>query len=73
MTVNADGTYTIKGSGWYWCRIGQDKKTILEYAPGMAGQKSLRLFLSNAKLTIEQLRDPLELGAKTASLESGLI
>jgi hypothetical protein len=54
VTVNADGSYTVKGGGWFWCRIGADKKTILEYAPGMTGKKSLRLFLSNAKLTIEK-------------------
>jgi len=54
VTVNADGSYTVQGGGWFWCRIGADKKTILEYAPGMSGKKSLNLFLAEAKLTIEK-------------------
>jgi hypothetical protein len=52
VTVNADGSYTVKGGGWFWCRIDA-KGNVLEMAPGMAEKKAARLFISQAKLTIK--------------------
>lgn len=52
VTVNADGSYTVKGGGWFWVRIKGG--AVLEMAPGMAEKKASRLFVSQAKLTIEK-------------------
>ena len=56
VTVNSDGTYTVKGGGWFWCKI---KKTpqglaIIESAPEMEQKKASRLFRQEAKATIEK-------------------
>lgn len=55
VTVNSDGTYTVKGGGWFWCRIGWTPQglSVFEMAPGMAEKKAARLFISQAKLTIK--------------------
>lgn len=57
VTVNADGTYTVKGGGWFWCRIQRTQfgqLSIAEMAPGMWGKKAAILFLKEALLTIEK-------------------
>jgi len=53
VTVNADGTYTVKGGGWFWCKLDR-KGNVLEMADGMSAKKAARLFISQAKLTIEK-------------------
>jgi len=54
VTINADETYTVKGGGWFWCKIQRTSLglAIVEMAPGMLEKKAARLFLSEAKLTI---------------------
>jgi hypothetical protein len=56
VTVNADGTYTVKGGGWFWCRIKRTEQglAVVETAPGMREKKACRLFLSEAKITVEK-------------------
>lgn len=56
VTVNADGSYTVKGGGWFWCRIKRTPQglAVLEMAPGMAEKTASRLFLTQAKATIEK-------------------
>ena len=53
VTVNLDGTYLVKGSGWFWVRM-DPKGNILEMADGMSAKKAARLFITQAKLTIEK-------------------
>jgi hypothetical protein len=53
VTVNADGSYTVKGGGWFWVRMDR-KGNVLEMAPNMAAKKAARLFISQAKLTIQK-------------------
>lgn len=56
VTANADGTYTVKGGGWFWCRIKRTPQglAVIETAPGMMAKKAARLFVSEAKLTVEK-------------------
>jgi hypothetical protein len=56
VTENEDGSYTVKGGGWFWCRIKRSERglDVLEMAPGMQAKKASRLFLTEAKLTIEK-------------------
>ena len=56
VTVNADGSYTVKGGRWFWCRVKRSERGIdvLEMAPGMLEKTASRLFISQAKLTIEK-------------------
>lgn len=56
VTVQADGTFKVKGGGWFWCRIRRTSLglAVVETAPGMMAKKAARLFLSQAKKTIEK-------------------
>mgnify|MGYP001443568734 FL=1 len=54
VTVNVDGTYTVKGSGWFWVRIGKDGVSVLELAPDMLEKTSARLFITKAKRTVQK-------------------
>jgi hypothetical protein len=64
VTVNADGSYTVKGSGWFWVRLKRAEMqleggnfhvlSVLEMAPGMLEKKASKLFISQAKLTIQK-------------------
>jgi hypothetical protein len=56
VTVNADGSYTVKGGGWFWCKVQRTSLGlgIVEMAPGMLEKKAARLFLKEALLTIEK-------------------
>lgn len=56
VTPNEDGSYTVKGGGWFWCRIKRTSLglSVLEMAPGMAAKKASRLFVSQAKKTVEK-------------------
>jgi len=53
VTENVDGTYTVKGGGWFWVRLTKNC-TVLATAPGMMEKKAARLFISQAKLTIQK-------------------
>jgi len=53
VTVNADGTYTVKGGGWFWVKLSSTG-TVLEMAQGMLEKKASKLFITQAKLTIEK-------------------
>lgn len=52
VTVNEDGTYTVKGGGWFWAKFSADQRNILETAPGMQAKKASRLFLQEARATL---------------------
>lgn len=56
VTLNADGTYLVKGGGWFWVRLQRSERGIdvLEMAPGMLEKKAAKLFVSQAKLTIKK-------------------
>jgi len=56
VTVNEDGSWTVKGGGWFWCRITRTVLglSVVETAPGMMAKKAARLFVSEAKLTVEK-------------------
>ena len=54
VTTNADGTFTVKGGGWFWVRM-DFKGNVLEMAPGMSEKKAARLFVSQAKLTVAKV------------------
>jgi len=53
VTIQEDGTYLVKGGGWFWCKLDR-KGNVLEMAPNMAAKKAARLFISQAKLTIQK-------------------
>jgi hypothetical protein len=57
VTVNPDGTYTVKGGGWFWVRFRLLKSGALfaeEMAPGMMQKKAAREFLQSARATVEK-------------------
>jgi len=54
VTANGDGTYTVKGAGWFWATISADGKRVLKSAVGMAEKKAARLFFREAKLTVQK-------------------
>lgn len=56
VTVNEDGSYTVKGGGWFWATIKRTDVglSVTETAPGMMAKKAARLFISEAKLTVEK-------------------
>jgi len=56
VTVNEDGTYTVKGGGWFWAKFRRSAHgvALLEMAPRMTDKPAHRLFVKEAKLTIEK-------------------
>ena len=56
VTVNEDGSYTVKGGGWFWATIKRTEQglAVIKTAPGMQAKKAARLFISEAKLTVEK-------------------
>lgn len=56
LSTNDDGTFTVKGGGWFWVRIKRTDLglSVIESAPGMMAKKSARLFVAKAKRTVEK-------------------
>ncbi len=54
VTKNEDGSYTVKGGGWFWVRLSASGQSVLETPQGMMAKKASRLFIDQAKLTIEK-------------------
>jgi len=56
VTVNADGTYTVKGGGWFWVRIQRTDSglSVIETPQGMMAKPAARLFVTRAKRTVER-------------------
>lgn len=56
VTVNEDGTYTVKGGGWFWATIKRTPQGLacIKTAPGMQAKKAARLFITEAKITVEK-------------------
>lgn len=56
VTDHGDGTYTVKGGGWFWATIKRTPQGLacVKTAPGMREKKASRLFISEAKLTVEK-------------------
>jgi hypothetical protein len=56
VTVQDDGSFMVKGGGWFWCEIKRTDLglSVVNTAPGMMQKKAARLFIQQAKRTIEK-------------------